>query len=510
MTVPDGYFDPKPHLLIATQVGVIIAFILTVSWVLGKFLMSFSTSNDICDHKKEEPKYSLVASVEEGRESTPLVSNTRPASSDKPSEPWAEIAPYLAQFLFVIVCYTFTSTTDVFAAKKFYDDDLFWGLHLLLLLASFLTVSKTTERSGTVLNRDQTEEWKGWMQVIFLAYHYYNAGTVVYNMVRVLIGAYVWMTGFGHFVYFFTKKNFDFVRVMRTLLRLNTLVIFACLATGNEYMLYYICPMHTFWFFVVFAVMWVGHKHNSSPLVIPAKLALTFVLITILYETPGLFQTVFSPLKFMLSFEGKGLHEWEFRTGLDRYAAWLGMVCGYALPHFQKFMDSLETQPVWRQWAFTKAPITIALLAASWIWLVNVFNQDKFNYNKSHPYFEFIPILTWLWLRNCTLTLRNYHLSLFSFWGKVTLESYISQLHILLTRNAKAVLLIFPGHRLISMIVCTLFFGFASKALFDSTVKITDTLAPMDDARTTIKRTGVAVCVGVGLCLAGAGVVRFM
>jgi hypothetical protein len=37
------------------------------------------------------------------------------------------------------------------------------------------------------------------MQVIFLAYHYFHAGTSVYNLVRVLIGAYVWMTGFGHF-----------------------------------------------------------------------------------------------------------------------------------------------------------------------------------------------------------------------------------------------------------------------------------------------------------------------
>ena len=42
-----------------------------------------------------------------------------------------------------------------------------------------------------VLNRDQTEEWKGWMQFMFLLYHYYHAEEV-YNAIRVMITCYVW------------------------------------------------------------------------------------------------------------------------------------------------------------------------------------------------------------------------------------------------------------------------------------------------------------------------------
>ena len=49
-----------------------------------------------------------------------------------------------------------------------------------------------------VLNRYQTEEWKGWMQTCFLLYHYMHA-TEVYNGIRVMITCYVWMTGFGKF-----------------------------------------------------------------------------------------------------------------------------------------------------------------------------------------------------------------------------------------------------------------------------------------------------------------------
>lgn len=37
--------------------------------------------------------------------------------------------------------------------------------------------------------------------------------------------------------------------------RLNFLVVLLCMAMGNTYILYYICPLHTFYFFVVYAIM---------------------------------------------------------------------------------------------------------------------------------------------------------------------------------------------------------------------------------------------------------------
>ena len=58
---------------------------------------------------------------------------------------------------------------------KHYDIDLFWFLFGLLLLAAVLTI-RPSRGNADVLNRDQTEEWKGWMQFLFLCklYDYYQ------------------------------------------------------------------------------------------------------------------------------------------------------------------------------------------------------------------------------------------------------------------------------------------------------------------------------------------------
>ena len=89
--------------------------------------------------------------------------------------------------------------------------------------------------STEILNRDQTEEWKGWMQFCFLLYHYYHAEEV-YNAIRIMITCYVWMTGFGNFSFFYLKADYGWVRVLQMLWRLNFLVLFLCLTQGTTYM----------------------------------------------------------------------------------------------------------------------------------------------------------------------------------------------------------------------------------------------------------------------------------
>ena len=114
-----------------------------------------------------------------------------------------------------------------------------------------------------ILNRDQTEEWKGWMQVMFLLYHYFHVNEV-YNAIRVMISCYVWMTGFGNVSFFYIRRDFTFVRAFQMIWRINFLVFFLAMTMNNMYILYYICPLHTFYFLVTYITMAIRNNVNHS------------------------------------------------------------------------------------------------------------------------------------------------------------------------------------------------------------------------------------------------------
>ena len=319
-------------------------------------------------------------------------------------------------------------------------------------------------------------------------------------MIQHICLIYFFISFAGNFSFFYIRRDYSIYRLLKMLFRLNFLVIIVTIVTDNQYMLYYICAMHTFWFLSVYVMMRPFEAWNENRKVMAIKFAIYTAIVFTIFDVPGVGEIVFTPFKFILAFRGS-LHEWLFRCGLDHYATLLGMLCAYNHPNFEKLLGFFDKDHVTLKNKITmhgtKAVMCVTSFAILLIWYKNVYVLGKYDYNKLHPYTSFIPLLCFIFLRNISSNLRHRYVVLFAWLGKITLETYISQLHIYMQENAKLLIVYIPGYPLMNFALATAIYLFLSYHLFQLTITLNDYIFPRESLEILKNLTVGALLIGI-------------
>eukprot|EP00413_Alexandrium_margalefii_P018766 CAMPEP_0204530224 /NCGR_PEP_ID=MMETSP0661-20131031/10500_1 /ASSEMBLY_ACC=CAM_ASM_000606 /TAXON_ID=109239 /ORGANISM="Alexandrium margalefi, Strain AMGDE01CS-322" /LENGTH=678 /DNA_ID=CAMNT_0051536301 /DNA_START=59 /DNA_END=2095 /DNA_ORIENTATION=+ len=366
-------------------------------------------------------------------------------------------------------------------AEKFYCPAMYWGCFGVVLLIAFFTIRKCP--SDEFMNREQTEEWKGWMQFLFIQYHYWKMETA-YKDIRIYITCYLWMTGFGNFSFFYAKEDFSLLRVLQMIWRMNFFVFFLCLTMDNAYIVYYICPLHTAFFCVSYLTMAIWSSANHSQYGPILKLTVCACLLYIFYDAvPQVFHPIFQWLGTQSTHAPIGGHgvewEWYFRTFLDHYSTLFGMVFALNMPFLAAWFKRVESLPAFQEWG-VKLSMLAAMAVMFGFWAHYVYSQDKMGYNAIHSYYGVVPLLSYLLLRNISKTLRGYYLHGLHWFGTITLECYLLQYHIWLSGNAAKLLNVVPGQWFLTFVLASILHLVCSQSIFNITNRLRNIFLPND------------------------------
>lgn len=234
--------------------------------------------------------------------------------------------------------------------------------------------------------------------------------------------------------------------------------------------------MHTFWYVSVYAMMRPFHQYNENSKVMAVKFLVYFLVVFIIFDIQGVSTAIFSPLGFMLNYQDS-IHEWVFRSTLDHYATLLGMLCAYFHPNVEIILRRINAHP---KGNYVVALVASILISVNYLWYKHLYLLEKYAYNRLHPYTFFIPLLSYIILRNATSFLRRWHCGLFGYLGKITLETYISQLHIYLIQDAKGILVFFPSYPLLNFLINSVIYVACSNILFRATIALNAYIFPSD------------------------------
>lgn len=300
-------------------------------------------------------------------------------------------------------------------------------------------------RDEPFLSRQQTDEWKGWMQCIILIYHYTGASKVlwIYEIIRLLVASYLFLSGFGHTVFFYQKADYSYRRCAVVLIRLNMLSCILPYVMDTDYIFYYFAPLISFWYLVIHTTMVIGHSNNHSLKFLTGKIATSAIVVTALIEVPRTLELLFRSLEHMCNIKWD-VKEWRFRLQLDSYIVYTGMLCAILFIRINESLrldgagKSTFDRLVQRYFHCAKiVSLAISITSLPTFFVLASRVTSKQEYNSWVPYVSTVPILSFIIIRNFSRNARNFHSTIFAWVGRHSLETFLLQYHIWLAADTR-------------------------------------------------------------------------
>ncbi|KAJ8715881.1 hypothetical protein PYW08_013166 [Mythimna loreyi] len=421
----------------------------------------------------------------------------------------------LARLGLIMAYFYLCDRTNFFMKEnKYYSEWSFWlPVGYVFALGLFFT---DESRSNTVLHREQTDEWKGWMQLVILVYQVTGASKIlpIYMMVRALVSAYLFLTGYGHFYYTWKTGDTGLVRYFRVIFRLNFLTVVLCLTMNRPYQFYSFIPLVSFWYTLMFAIFALpphiapssSHTVESKPyqyLYIALKIIGLLVIVTILYMSEVFFQKIFvtRPWKALFVNSDDDIHQWWLQWKQDRYSMAYGMIfaLAYLLAQRYNLLDDNNHSNLFTPGVSLSATLLAFIGLGSYV-TFTFFCTNTFDCNEIHSYVAFLPIVSYIILRNVSGALRMRHSSMFAWFGTITLELFASQSHIWLAADTHGVLVLIPSAPILNLILTSYIFVCTTHEIHKLTGIILPYAVP-DDWKLVLRNFGIflAILVPIGI-----------
>ncbi|CAK8690462.1 unnamed protein product [Clavelina lepadiformis] len=433
---------------------------------------------------------SILYNIESCGNDNVELGNKEGDSNVSPMGIFKEFTTACAKMFIILFYFYLCDRTDVFMkSNKHYTNARFF---IPLLYVVFLGIFGIDQcKSSSFLNRDQTDEWKGWMQLVILIYHITGASSnlPIYMHIRLLVSMYLFMTGYGHFSYFWNKGDFSFYRVFGVMFRLNFLTVMLCLMMNRSYQFYYFVPLCSFWFLVLYVAMsmWprayvIPSKPSSKPdgvteleellqngpsrrspiVMMSFKLIVLTTIIIVVFLSQKTFEALFSwwPVIRLFELPPGSVREWWFRCHLDQFAMLHGaLFCfAYLLLKRMSFLDDSKQGCLMSMKAsLITVTISIGILMCYSYWTLQC--TSKVDCNHIHTYASILPIASFILIRNIPGYLRSGYSSFFAWFGKISLELFVGQYHIWLAADTKGVLVLTsPSWPMLNLVITTFIF----------------------------------------------------